>query len=187
MKKLIKITCLIIAIVALAFLGSVLIHINSAAQDKTAEKNYLNYEDYAETQSDYIIPDPCGLATVECSYEVEEYVPEPVETIYDSKLEHAKSSETNAIVFAYNADPAQTDGNPCRTASGFDVCNDKSVKVVANNCLKFGTKVIIAGVEYEVQDRLNSRYSCEYYDIFMESYDDAIKWGKRYLKIEVLN
>ena len=57
---------------------------------------------------------------------------------------------------------------------------------VACNFLPFGTVVIIDGVEYIVNDRCgidNCIDNC--IDIFMESYEDAIEFGRRHKEVYV--
>lgn len=82
---------------------------------------------------------------------------------------------------AYNAEEAQTDSDPFTTASGKRV----SENIVANNCLPFGTKIKIGEKYYEVQDRMNSRYDCNHFDIFMNSHDEAIKFGRKQLSYQI--
>ena len=82
-----------------------------------------------------------------------------------------------AVVSAYTASEDETDDTPTITASG----TSTRPGIVANNCLRFGDKVTIAGKEYEVQDRMNKRYDCAHFDIFMESKDEAIKFGRQKL------
>lgn len=53
---------------------------------------------------------------------------------------------------------------------------------VACNFLPFGTVVVIDGVEYIVNDRCGID-GC--IDIFMESYEDAIQFGRRYKEVYV--
>lgn len=91
-----------------------------------------------------------------------------------------------ASVSAYNADPNQTDDSPCITASGYNLCQ-RGGRVVANNCFAFGTKVEIAGYVYEVQDRMNARYDCDHFDIYLEKYEDAKKWGRRRIEVTVID
>ena len=79
------------------------------------------------------------------------------------------------IITAYNAEKGQTDNSPTITASGQKVREG----IVANNCLAFGSKVGIGDKIYEVQDRKNERYGCEYFDIFMNSKQEAINFGIR--------
>jgi 3D (Asp-Asp-Asp) domain-containing protein len=85
----------------------------------------------------------------------------------------------SALVTGYNSLPEQTDDTPFITASGQRTRDG----IVANNCLKFGSKVVIKGKIYEVQDRMNRRYKCNHYDIWMEHYDDAIKFGAQRLDV----
>lgn len=81
-------------------------------------------------------------------------------------------------IYSYNAEPGQTDSSYCTTASGMNIC-PPSKKVVANNCLKFGTRVGIDGIVYEVQDRMARRYGCEVFDILLPTRAESIRWGKR--------
>lgn len=81
--------------------------------------------------------------------------------------------EIEGRITMYNSVPEQTDDTPFHTASGKYVRQG----IVANNCLPFGSKVIIAGAVYEVQDRMNSRYGCEYFDIWSESIPEARAYG----------
>lgn len=53
---------------------------------------------------------------------------------------------------------------------------------VACNFLPFGTVVVIDGVEYIVNDRCGIE---NYIDIFMESYEDAIQFGRRYKEVYI--
>lgn len=85
----------------------------------------------------------------------------------------------DAIVYAYNSVEEQTDSSPFITASGKRVRDG----IVANNCLKFGTPVDILGEIYIVEDRMNSRYGCEYFDIWMESLIEAKYWGERHIEV----
>lgn len=89
------------------------------------------------------------------------------------------------IVTAYNSELGQTDSTPWTTASG-TTCRDG---VVAANFLPIGAIVRFPDVygdkEFRVEDRMNARY---YYraDIWMADHSEAVKFGAKYLKIEVL-
>lgn len=92
--------------------------------------------------------------------------------------------EIEVITTAYNSLEAQTDSTPFITASGQRTRDG----IVACNCLPFGTIIEIDGKEYEVQDRLNSRYTCSglwRIDIWLEYYQDAIKYGKQIKTIRI--
>lgn len=84
-----------------------------------------------------------------------------------------------ALVTKYNSLPEQTDDTPFITASGQTTRDG----IVANNCLPFGSKVIINNKEYEVQDRMNKRYKCENYDIWSASYKEARQFGAQRLEV----
>lgn len=86
-----------------------------------------------------------------------------------------------AQVYAYNADVGQTDGNPTVMASGKTVYDG----AIANNCLKFGDQVEIAGITYTVEDRMNKRYGCSAFDIFMTDFSKAKEWGVRTLPVKI--
>lgn len=81
----------------------------------------------------------------------------------------------NAVVTFYTSSEDETDNTPHITAS-----NQKTRSgIVANNCLPFGTRVIIDYTSYEVQDRMNRRYGCSHFDIWVETKDVAYELGKQ--------
>ncbi len=91
------------------------------------------------------------------------------------------SNRVKAILTAYSSSIDETWGDPFITASGERVRDG----VVANNCLPFGTIVEINGSYFEVLDRKNKRYSCEWFDIWQPSKENALNFGirKDYIKI----
>ena len=97
----------------------------------------------------------------------------------------SEKESVEATVYAYNAEEAQTDSDPCTTASGLNICEAQG-NYVANNCLEFGTKVVINDTVYEVQDRMNSRYGCDVYDIFFRYYEDAKNHGKQISEVIII-
>ena len=108
----------------------------------------------------YTPVDICGLDSVLCKYK-----------------------EVVATVYGYSSEESQTDDTPNITASG----QKTRYGIIANNCLEFGTKIKIDDEIFEVQDRMNKRYGCEYFDIFFWSEDEAKQWGRRTIKIEIHN
>lgn len=62
--------------------------------------------------------------------------------------------------------------------------NYTHVGAVACNFLPFGTRVVINGNTYIVEDRVGM--SGRVIDIYMPSYDDCINWGRQYLTVEVI-
>jgi len=90
--------------------------------------------------------------------------------------------KTYGIITAYNPVKEQCDNTPEITASGQKVREG----IIANNCLEFGTIVKINDKYYEVQDRMNKKYNCNYYDILMFDLEEAKKFGRQKLEIELL-
>lgn len=97
-----------------------------------------------------------------------------------------KARQTMIIsVTAYNSLPEQTDDTPFITASNTHVHDG----TIAANFLPFGTLVRIPKLYgdkiFIVEDRMHSKY---YYhvDIWMEEYQEAVDFGLKALKIEVL-
>lgn len=89
--------------------------------------------------------------------------------------------QIEGIITAYTSRPEETDDSPFITASGARV----RAGIAANNCLPFGTILIINGQQFEVQDRMNRRYGCNHFDLWMDSYEEAIAWGKLILPVKV--
>ena len=111
-------------------------------------------------------------------------------------------------VYAFSSTVDQTDSDPFTTASGSRVRDG----IIANNCYSFGTRVEIRGRQYEVQDRLNSRYgvwknnkycirgnteiwecfnSCEnaqgYWDLWFPDRESALEFGVKILNVLILD
>ncbi len=90
---------------------------------------------------------------------------------------------------AYNSEIGQTDSTPCITANGFNVCEHGIEDTVATNYLPFGTKIRIPELfgdrVFVVRDRMNQRYNKKI-DIWMLSKQEAIKFGHKYAKVEIL-
>lgn len=90
---------------------------------------------------------------------------------------------------AYNSEQGQTDDSPCITANGFNVCEHGVEDTVAANFLPFGAKVrmpeLYGDKIFTVRDRMNSRYKNRL-DIWMVNKADAMRFGVKTVKIEVL-
>ena len=90
-----------------------------------------------------------------------------------------------AHLTAYNTVEAQTDSTPCISASNKNICGRDDV--IALNGYKFGTKVMIDGKVYTVEDRKASRYDSTWIDIsFDKDIDGAINFGKRDKEVTIL-
>lgn len=124
------------------------------------------------------------------SQNVEEYSLTPVAE--EKVIPEEKPIRTMFVyASAYNSIPNQTDSDPCTTANGYNLCELGVEDTIAANFLPFGTRVKIKGYEgmedkfYVVRDRMNKRYDSDHIDVWMNSYKDARKFGRRYLKIEI--
>lgn len=95
----------------------------------------------------------------------------------------------HTTITAYNSEVAQTNDQPCITANGFNVCNHGIEDTVAANFLRFGTKIRIPELFgdriFIVRDRMNKRYY-DRVDVWMLEKPEAIQFGKRLAKIEIL-
>jgi 3D (Asp-Asp-Asp) domain-containing protein len=92
------------------------------------------------------------------------------------------SSVRTGVFTAYTASVFQTDSSPTITASNISVRKG----IVANNCLPFGTKIKVNDRIYEIQDRMNQRYGCESFDIYMAKYHRAKDFGRQKLQYEII-
>ena len=92
------------------------------------------------------------------------------------------SLEKTGIFTAYTAIVSQTDSTPTITASSQKVREG----VVANNCLPFGTRIKVNNRIYEIQDRMNERYRCDNFDIYLWKHSEALDFGRQTLKYEII-
>ncbi len=112
--------------------------------------------------------------------------------MFDRKVEVVvPDKRVLAVLTAYTSTPDQTDGDPCTTADGTNVCTSKNPTVAAN-WLPFGTLVKIPALfgdkVFEVHDRMNTRFNGQNrMDIWMDtSKTEARKFGvKRNITIEI--
>lgn len=92
-------------------------------------------------------------------------------------------------ITAYTSEVAQTDGDPCTTANGFNVCKHGKEDTIAANFLRFNTKVRIPDLYgdrvFVVRDRMNSRYK-DTVDVWLLDKKEAIKFGRRTTRIEII-
>ena len=94
----------------------------------------------------------------------------------------AKGEINSIIMTGYSSTVEQCDDTPFITASGERVREG----IVANNCLPFGTIIETEeGEMLEVVDRMNKRYTCEYFDKWFPTTEEAIQHGVKEYKIKV--
>jgi 3D (Asp-Asp-Asp) domain-containing protein len=112
----------------------------------------------------------------------------------DSHLPQNKGLEAkstvNVVLTAYNSDVGQTDDSPCITANGFDLCKHGLEDTVAINGVKLGTKVrfpdLFGNKVFVVRDRMNSRYGSNHVDVWMLSKANAITFGVKGSRMDIL-
>jgi 3D (Asp-Asp-Asp) domain-containing protein len=94
--------------------------------------------------------------------------------------------QVRMVVTAYSSTVDQCGGDPFVTASGTRVQSG----TFAVNGLPFGTKLRIPDYFgdkiFVVQDRMSSRYGRTRGDIWMPTRHDAIQWGARSVKVEIV-
>jgi len=93
------------------------------------------------------------------------------------------------VITAYNSEVSQTDGDPCTTANGYNLCKNNKEDSIAANFLKFGTKVRIPDLfgdrVFVVRDRMSTKHA-DRVDVWMKNHSDAMQFGVKVAKIEVL-
>lgn len=99
-------------------------------------------------------------------------------------------AKKQVVATAYSSTVDQTDSTPCITANGFDLCENGKEEIIANNGLKFGTKVRIPELfgsrVFIVSDRMNARYGGNRIDIWMTSREAAKNFGARVVEMEIV-
>jgi len=96
----------------------------------------------------------------------------------------AEGMKLKVLATAYSSTIAQTDDSPFITASGTFVHQG----TLAANFLPLGTKVLVNGQKYTVEDRLHERYNGRLVvDIWYSTEEEAINWGVRRVHLEVLS
>jgi 3D (Asp-Asp-Asp) domain-containing protein len=93
-----------------------------------------------------------------------------------------RTPQRAGIFTAYTASVFQTDSTPMITASNINVRKG----IIANNCLPFGTKIKVNDRIFEIQDRMNKRYGCDKFDIYMTKQHKAIDFGRQTLNYEII-
>ena len=88
----------------------------------------------------------------------------------------------HATVTAYSSSPDETWGDPFITASGRRVFDGL---VACPRAIPFGTKVKIGHRTYQCYDRLHHKYD-DRFDIWMSTKHAALAFGKRQLRVEVI-
>ena len=85
-------------------------------------------------------------------------------------------------VTAYTASYEECGKTDGITSSGTKAAEGRTV---ACDFLKFGTQIVILGQTYTVEDRIGEGHPSKL-DVFMESKEEALKFGRRQLEVEIL-
>lgn len=94
------------------------------------------------------------------------------------------------VATAYSSTIDQTDGDPCTTASGLNVCKHNRQNILAANFLPLGTRVrlpeLYGGKVFIIHDRMNARYRNGRVDIWMRTRQDARAFGVKRSTLEIV-
>jgi len=89
-----------------------------------------------------------------------------------------------ALMTAYSSTVDQCDDSPFITANGTYVRDG----IIAANSLPFGTKIkfpeLYGDKVFTVEDRMHERFS-DRFDIWMETREEAVQFGAKYVTIEI--
>lgn len=88
-------------------------------------------------------------------------------------------------VTKYSSEPGQTDDSPFITANGDHVGPGT---IACPSRFAFGTKIEIDGKTYFCNDRMAKRYrDGNYFDIWVDDTEEAIRFGRQKLDVFILN
>jgi len=171
-------------IVTFALISLILANIALPGQAKEIKGNPVNIKAVLKAEKQDIIAEKM------IAYHAEKEAVKQRKLAYKRRIyPKARPGEMWTYATAYTSSVAETDSTPCITADGYNVCQANEENIIATNFLPFGTKVKIPDLygdrEFIVHDRMNRRYSNRV-DIWMKDRSDAIQFGKKQIKIEVI-
>lgn len=166
--------------------------INAQGPDATSTENMIIKNDSlsksASLEAGLITSTPSSTPLANIQSEVKASSTVVVIPNKTEKVEKVISTSLRKMT-AYNSDVDQTDNSPCSTATGFNVCEHGVEDTIAANFLKFGTRVRIPELFgdriFVVRDRMHPKNN-QKVDVWMKSHADAMKFGVKIAKIEVL-
>lgn len=95
----------------------------------------------------WVLPDPCGLSVVECAGEGGGKLPPALGVV--------------RTVTAYTSRPEETDGSPCVSADGSNICDLYAAgeRICATNAFPLGSVLVVDGLgTCTVRDRMARRF-----------------------------
>jgi 3D (Asp-Asp-Asp) domain-containing protein len=108
--------------------------------------------------------------------------------IEENTEQDTSQSVKTVTMTGYTSRESETDGSPCISADGTNICEYDGC-VVASNGYDLGTIIEVEGFgKCTVLDRMNRRYDENYMDMYF-GYDleNALKFGKKEVTISVLS
>lgn len=126
----------------------------------------------------------------------EEIIEEPVDKIVQvksavvtSRASSSSRTSSSSTVKLYKVTAYCSCSKCCGKSNGITSSGKKATAgrtIAAPSSFAFGTKVIINGKEYVVEDR-GGAINGNHIDIYMNSHSAAISWGVKYLPVEIIN
>ncbi len=104
------------------------------------------------------------------------------------KTSRSLASDSKVMYVSATAYTAYCSGCSGTTATGIDLRSNPDSKVVAvdPNVIPLGTKLYVEGYGYAVAGDTGGAIKGHHVDLFMPSRNDALKWGRRTIKVTIL-
>lgn len=111
------------------------------------------------------------------------------ETVKAAKINKASVSSSKVLYMNATAYTAYCAGCSGVTATGINLRTHPGAKVVAvdPNTIPLGTKLYVEGYGYAVAGDTGGAIKGKRIDLFMDSNTDAINWGRRTVKVKILD
>jgi 3D (Asp-Asp-Asp) domain-containing protein len=124
--------------------------------------------------------------TPECESEPEK-VPDTESENTDNTLARVQESHNDTViaeVSSYTSRRSETDATPHTTAAGTQT---RPGVIACPPHMPFGTNVIIKGVTYVCEDRMNARYhNRNVFDVWKRSVAAARRWGRQRVEVTIV-
>lgn len=161
------------------------------ADEAVQQANAQGNEDELIVSNDSMVKDATmDLEAAKVSNAIATTTPSATSIVATSSAKTVKVvRESTHTMTAYNSEAGQTDDSPCITANGFNVCKHGVEDTIAANFLPMGTKVKIPDLYgdrvFVVRDRMNKKHPNRV-DVWMKNRNDALKFGVKVAKIQVI-
>ena len=139
-----------------------------------------------EVDQNAVMSDPVTVAAL-----TPETVPKdpPTETVFQSSIATPPANEGTEMYVTATAYTAYCTGCSGTTAYGIDLRSNPDQKVIAVDpaIIPLGTKVWVEGYGEAIAGDTGGAIKGHKIDVFIPSYDNAMAWGVKKVKIKVLN